>query len=137
MVYQLNSKRTRSFSEELRRQVVQKIEKQQLSVTQASREYGVSTTSIYKWMYRYSLYLKKGIRTVVEKNSQKEKIKALQEKISELERMVGQKQMEIDILNKTLEFGDHEVGFDIKKKFAGKSSSGTKTTKAQKGTKGK
>ena len=41
---------------------------------------------------------------MVEKKSHTERIKTLQEKIEALERAVGQKQMEIDILNKTLEF---------------------------------
>lgn len=137
MVYQLESKRNRNFSDSIQREVVKKIEKQQLTVTQASREYGVSATSIYKWMYRHSLYLKKGIRVVMEKKSQGEKIKTLQERIEELERAVGQKQMEIEILNKMLEFGSEDAGFDIKKKFGGKSSSGTKITKKNTGTKGK
>ena len=123
------TRNSRYFSEELRREIVKKIEKNELSVNGASREYEVSGTSIYKWMYRYSLYLKKGIRLVMEKKSQGERLKSLQDKIKELERAVGQKQMEIDILNKTLEFGSEEVGFDIKKKFGGKSSSGTKTSK--------
>jgi transposase len=137
MVYRLQSKRTRYFSEEVRREVVKKIESHQLSIAQASREYEVSPTSIYKWMYRYSLYLKKGIRVVMEKKSRANQIQSLQDRISELERAVGQKQMEIDILNKTLEFGSEEAGFDIKKKFDGKSYSGTKTKQKHIHTKGK
>ena len=128
----VNTGRTRIrryFSEELRREIVKKIEHNVLTVTGASREYEVSGTAIYKWMYRYSLHLKKGIRLVMEKKSHGERIKSLKEKIESLERAVGQKQMEIDILNKTLEIGSDEVGYDIKKKFGGKSSSGTNITK--------
>jgi len=137
MVYKQQSTHNRFFSEDVRREVVKKIESRQLSITQASREYAVSPSSIYNWMYRYSLYLKKGIRVVMEKKSQKEKLKSLQEKIDQLERAVGQKQMEIDILKKTLELGSEQVGFDIKKKYAGKSSSGSKTTVKNMGTKSK
>ena len=126
---------SRYFSEELRRSIVKEIEGHQLNVTQASREYSVSSTSIYRWMYRYSLHLKKGIRLVMEKKSHSDRIKSLQEKVEALERAVGQKQMEIDILNKTLEFGSEEVGYDIKKKFGGKSFSGIKTTKMNINTK--
>ena len=129
MINKRQTQNSRYFSEELRREIVKKIEKNELTVTGASREYEVSGTSIYKWMYRYSLHLKKGIRLVMEKKSHNERIKSLQEKIEALERAVGQKQMVIDILNKTLEFGSEEVGFDIKKKFGGKSSSGIKTSK--------
>ena len=136
----VNNKQIRSnryFSEDLRRDVVKKIERNELSIAGASREYEVSSTSIYKWMYRYSLHLKKGIRTVMEKKSHSERIKILLEKIEALERAVGQKQMEIDILNKTLELGNEEVGFDIRKKFGGKSSSGIKTSKRNTDTKQK
>ena len=137
MINKRQTQNSRYFSEELRREIVKKIEKNELTVTGAGREYEVSNTSIYKWMYRYSLHLKKGIRLVMEKKSHSERLKSLQDKIETLERAVGQKQMVIDILNKTLEFGSEEVGFDIKKKFGGKSSSGTKTTKRSRDTKRK
>ena len=137
MAYHQQTTRSRYFSEEIRREVVKKIENNRLTIAQASREYSVSATAIYKWMYQYSLYLKKGIRIVMEKKSQTEKVKTLQERIEELERAVGKKQMEIDILNKVIDFGSEDVGYDIKKKFGGKSSSGTKTTKKNTGTKRK
>jgi transposase-like protein len=127
----------RYFSEELRREIVKKIEGKELTIAGASREYEVSDTSLYNWVYRYSLHLKKGIRLVMEKNSHSERIKVLQARLASLEQAVGQKQMEIDILNKMLEFGSEDVGFDIKKKFGGKFSSGIKTTKKSITTKGK
>lgn len=59
-------KRTlRYFSEELRREIVKKIERKDLTISSASREYEVSQTSLYRWIYRYSLHLKKGIRLVM------------------------------------------------------------------------
>jgi transposase-like protein len=137
MAYKFQIKHARYFSDEVRREIVKRIESNQLSITQASREYSVSSTSIYKWMYRYSLYLKKGMRVIVEKKSQTQKVQSLEERIKELERAVGQKQMEIDILNKMIEFGNADVGYDIKKKFGGKSFSGTKAKKPNTGTKGK
>jgi len=127
----------RYFSDELRREIVKKIERKDLTISGASREYEVSDTSLYRWIYRYSLHLKKGIRLVMEKNSHGEQIKLLKDRLAAMEQVVGQKQMEIDILNKMLEFGSEDVGFDIKKKFGGKSSSGTKTTKGSTSTKQK
>jgi transposase len=137
MVNKKELRTRRYFSEELRKDIVKKIESKYLSVSAASREYEVSDTSIYRWIYRYSLHLKKGIRLVMEKNNHDGRIKALQERLAALEQAVGQKQMEIDILNKMLEFGSEDVGFDIKKKFGGKYSSGTKTTKGNTPTKRK
>jgi transposase len=137
MVYKKQIRNKRYFSEELRRLIVKQVENNEIGISAASREYEVSTTAIYKWMYRYSLHLKKGIRLVMEKKSQDDRIKSLQEKIEALERAVGQKQLEIDVLNKVLEFGSDAVGFDIKKKYGGKSSSGSRTTKKNTDTKRK
>lgn len=119
----------RIFTEEVRKQIIRSIENNELSPTGASREYQVSLASIYVWMNRYSVHLKNGNRFIVEKKSQTERVRLLQERIAALERSLGQKQLENDILQKTIEFGSEEAGFDLKKKFAGKSSSGTKSAK--------
>ena len=118
----------RYFSEEVRREVVMKIERNQLGISQASREYEVSTTSIYNWMNRYSVHLKKGNILVVEKKSRTQKVEQLNRRLAEMERIIGQKQLEIDILSKALELGSEHVGFDIKKKFIGRLSSGSAST---------
>lgn len=119
----------RHFSEELKREVVRKIERNELGVSQALREYEVCSSTIYRWMYRYSLHLKKGNIVVVEKKSNTLKTEQYKQRIAELERIVGQKQLEIDVLNKTLDIGSEEVGFDIKKKYGGKLSGGTAAIK--------
>lgn len=124
----------RYFSEDIRREVVKKIESNELSIAQAKREYEVSATSIYRWLYRYSQYLKKGFRLIMEKKSHQEQKEQMRQRIEELERVIGQKQLEIDILNKTLELGSREAGFDIKKKCIGKLSTGMFSTKGNTAT---
>lgn len=119
----------RFFTEEVRKQIIRSIENNELSPTAASREYQVSLASIYVWMNRYSVHLKNGNRLIVEKKSQTERVRLLQERIAALERALGQKQLENDILQKTIEFGSEEAGFDLKKKFGGKSSFGSKSAK--------
>lgn len=119
----------RHFSEEVKREVVKRIERNQLGISQAVREYEVSAQSIYNWIYRYSVHLKKGNTMIVEKKSQTKKIEDYKQRIAELERIVGQKQLELDIANRMLEMGSEYVGFDIKKKYSGKLSSGTASTK--------
>lgn len=52
--------------------------------------------------------------------SEEFKTKKLQEKIAELERAIGQKQLEIDFLNKTIELASKEVGIDLKNKYNSK-----------------
>jgi Transposase. len=105
----------RTFSPTLRKEVVRLIESGKLSVTAATREYQVSTTSIYRWIHRYSTYNKKGAVLVVDKDSQTEKLNQLQQKIAELEQAVGHKQMQIDYYKKFIDLASEEVGEDLKK----------------------
>ena len=44
------------------------------------------------------------------------KTKVLLSKIAELERIIGQKQLEIDYHSKVIELTSQELGYDIKKK---------------------
>ncbi|NBC26711.1 MAG: transposase [Bacteroidetes bacterium] len=119
----------RTFSPTLRKEVVRLIESGKLSVTAATREYQVSTTSIYRWIHRYSTYNKKGAVLVVDKDSQTEKLNQLQQKIAELEQAVGHKQMQIDYYKKFIDLASEEVGEDLKKKYDSAASSGSSTTK--------
>ena len=67
---------------------------------------------------------------------QSEEIKnsELRQRMAELERIVGQKQLEIDFLNKLLEIGSGELGFDLKKSFSPPPSNGTGSAKGSTGT---
>jgi hypothetical protein len=49
--------------------------------------------------------------------------------IAELERKVGQKQLQIDYLEKVIELGSEQVGVDIKKKYASQRSDGSMPNK--------
>ena len=48
--------------------------------------------------------------------------------VAELERIVGQKQLEIDFLNKLMEVGSQELGYDLKKSFSNPPSNGSGST---------
>lgn len=115
----------RTFSPTLRKQIVRLIESGNLNVASASREYQVSSSSIYRWIYRYSTYNKKGAVLVVDNDSQSEKIRRLQQRIAELEQAVGHKQMQIDYYQKFIDLASEEVGQDIKKKYGCAASSGS------------
>lgn len=106
----------RVFSEEFKRQKVKEIERKLITVVQLTREYQVSSSAVYKWIYKYSEYLKRGITQVIQMESEQEKTKQLQSRIAELERVVGQKQMKIDYLEKLIELESEDSGQDIKKK---------------------
>ena len=67
---------------------------------------------------------KKQVKQVVEAKSDTQKIKALQDRIKELERVVGQKQLLIEFKDKMIEIAESTYGVDIKKKVVSKLSSG-------------
>jgi len=119
----------RTFSPTLRKQVVGLIESGKLNVSAASREYGVTRNTIYRWIHRYSTYNKKGAVLVVDKDSHSKKLEQMQQKIAELEQAVGHKQMQIDYYKKFIDLASEEVGEDLKKKYDTAASSGSSTTK--------
>jgi transposase len=113
----LNDKINRTFSEELKKAKIKEVEKGGLKISVLCKELGISRTTAYKWLYLYSS-LEKGVKMVVQMESEAQKTLYLQSRIAELERIVGQKQMEIDYLHKAFELGSLELGYDLKKKYA-------------------
>jgi transposase-like protein len=119
--FQTQSKYNRYFSEDFKRQKVKELEEKQVTVKQLCDLYKVSRTSVYKWLYKYSPHQNKGTKLVIQMESESTKTKRLLNQVSELERIVGQKQLQIDILEKTLSVASEEVGYDLKKKYGPKS----------------
>lgn len=121
----LEVKQRRSFSNEFKKTKVQELIEKRVTVGELCRLYDVSRTSVYKWLYKYSKdYQRKSI-LVVQMESEGYKTQRLQQRVAELERVIGQKQMEIDFLNKLLEIGSDEMGFDLKKNFSIRLLNGT------------
>ena len=118
----------RYFSEEFKKGKVNELVERQITIAQLSRLYGVSRTAVYQWLYRYSAHHQKKTNFVIEMESESYKTRRLQQQVAELERIIGQKQLEIDFLNKLLEIGSEEMGFDLKKNFSTKLSNGTDAT---------
>ena len=71
---------------------------------------------------------KKKERQVVDSKSDTQKIKALQDRIRELERIVGQKQLLLEFKDKMIEIAENDYGVDIKKRVGSKLSSGNTST---------
>lgn len=100
----------------------------------ASLEHQVSHQTLYRWLYKYSVGYEPRRILVVQMESEEKKSHELRQRISELERAVGQKQLELDFLNKLLEVGSKELGFDLKKSFSSRPLSGTVTTSSDTNT---
>ncbi|MDI7206878.1 transposase, partial [Leptospira santarosai] len=80
-----SNRQLRRFSESLKRQIVNDVENHVTTIAEVSREYSVTRTSIYKWIYSYSKNRKKGVRVVIEEDSVSSKLEMLKAKIKELE----------------------------------------------------
>lgn len=105
----------RIFSEEIRKSIVKDIESGKCTAMQAKQEIGVSLASIYKWINKYSRYLKSNRVLVVQNKSELYRTRELESRLKDLEAALGRKQMEIDFLNKLIEIAEKESGVLIKK----------------------
>ena len=105
----------RIFSDKLKRKVVKDIEQGNVNVLGVSREYQVSTLSVYKWLKKYSSHLHPSTTLVMQMDSEQYRSKELEKKVAELEAALGRKQLEIEYLNKLLEIAGEAMGTDLKK----------------------
>jgi transposase len=121
----VKERRSRSFSEDFKRKKVSELERNLVTISELCREYQLSRTSVYKWVYLYSKMKKKGVKQVIEATSDSRKLLQMKEEIKELQRIVGEKQILLDFKDKMIELAEREFGLDIKKKFSGAPSSGT------------
>ena len=118
----------RRYSEEFKRKLVDDFEKGVMSVLQMERLYGIVNPLIYKWIYQYSTYNEKNIRIVEMKDSQTNRLKELEEKVKDLERTVGQKQIKIEYLERMIDLAKETYSIDIKKNSNTPPSGGSRTT---------
>ena len=77
-----------------------------------SRLHHICPKSLYQWVYKFSTFNQYGYRVVEHKQSSMDKVKQLEKRIKELERMVGQKQIKIDYLEKMIEIAKDELDID-------------------------
>lgn len=99
-----------------------------VSIGEICKEYKVSRTSVYRWIYKYSAMRKKQERQIVESKSDTIKIKQLKQRVKELEQIIGQKQILLDFKEKMIEIAEEKYGVDIKKKFGSKAWCGSGST---------
>jgi len=112
------SRQNRFFSDTFKKQKIQELDNNLTTISEICKDYEVSRTSVYKWVYKYSGRYTKDVQQVVQLQSEQQKTHLLKARIAELERIIGQKQMTIDFLEKMIELGEKEFGLDIKKKFS-------------------
>lgn len=110
-------RRMRTFSEEFKQKKVREIERKITTIAEVSRQYDVRENNVSKWLKAYGTNQMKGLRTIVESESDTRKLLEMRAKIAELERIIGQKQVQIEFRDKIIELAEETYGVDIKKKF--------------------
>ena len=122
--FQIRKRYNRTFSTEFKKEKVKDLIEHRTTIKDLSTLYEVSRTSIYKWIYLYS-GIEEGTKIVVQIESEEQKTKLLQQRLAECERIIGQKQMQLDLLEKGYELASEELGYDLKKKYVPRSWNGS------------
>lgn len=107
--------RRRIFAEDFKKALVKEYESGKFTVSELGRLHQIKSALIYRWIYKFSVYNKKKVMVVEMSDSSTQKLKVLEIRIKELERIVGQKQIMIDYLEKMIELASAEYEIDIKK----------------------
>ena len=122
-------RKRRVFTDEFKQSLVKEFDTGQFSVNELSRLHGIASSAIYRWIYKFSTFNQKGYRIIEMKESSNKKLKDLEQKVKNLEQIVGKKQIMIDYLEKMMEIAKDELDIDIKKNFNTSQSTGSGKTK--------
>ena len=106
----------RRYSLAFKKQVVAEYEAG-ASVYELSRRYGITGNgTVARWVRQYG---REGMRVklmVIQKPEEQERVKQLEGRITELERLVAQLSLDKFMLESTLAVAEEEVGHEVKKK---------------------
>ena len=114
-----SERRNRRFSENFRKEKVRDLELGRVKIQDLCKQYQVSDMSVRRWIVKFSSMKEKKERLIVESQSDTVQLLELKNRVAELERVVGQKQLLIDFQQKMIELAEEEYRIDIKKKFSG------------------
>jgi transposase len=116
------------YSEQIKRKAVDDFRSGRHTALELADLYHCHPQTIYNWIYKYSPADSPRINVVEMSQSTDQNIKSLQGKIAELERALGQKQIQIDFYQKMFELAENEYDLDLKKNSSLNPSSGSATT---------
>ena len=119
--------RKRKFSEEFKNHLVREFESKKFSILELSKLHNIHVSLLYKWVHKYCSTPSPNSVIVEMKDSSTKKLKAYQERIKELERIVGQKQIKIDYLDQIIASANKHYETDLKKTLSTKWSNGSET----------
>ena len=108
----------RRFSDEFKRKKVRELELGMVRIAELCRQYQVTSSAVYKWLSVFGTSKYKPDRLIMESKSDTQELLRLKQRIAELERLVGQKQIQLEFTEKMIEVAEQMYGVDIKKKFS-------------------
>jgi transposase len=111
-------RRHRRFSDSFKQQKVKDIELGYVTPSDISKQYQVTSANVHRWMNKFGSMKGKQERIIVESSSDTKQLLLLKQKVAELERIIGQKQLLIDFKEKMIEIAEETYGIDIKKNFS-------------------
>lgn len=114
----LVERRKRTFSETFKRNKVREIESGLSRVSEVSKQYGVSDTAIYCWIRKFGVEKDSKERLIIETMSDTKALQQMKTRLAELERLVGQKQIEVEFYKKMIDLAQDHYGIEIKKNFS-------------------
>lgn len=118
----VEERRNRTFSEEFKKSKVKDIEQGLITISEVCKAYEVSHTAVYRWLKAYGTNQGKKERMIVESQSDTHSLLLLKQKVAELERLIGQKQVLLEFQNKLIDLAEETYGIDIKKKSSSRPS---------------
>lgn len=118
----------RYFSDDFKKQKVNEIVTKKITIREVSAIYDISPKVIYDWLHKYSPVHQKGTKIVVEMESEAQKTLFYKERVADLERLIGQKQIEVEFLSKLIDIATEELQIDIKKNFTTRLLNGSGNT---------
>jgi transposase len=113
-------RQNRFFNESFKRAKVSELDRNILTIAELCKEYQVTRSAVYRWIYKYSQMRKRENKQIIEPESETRKVLLLKQEVNELQRVIGEKQLKLDFLDKMIELAEQEYGVDIKKKFTTK-----------------
>lgn len=121
----------RFYSDDFKKKIVLDFESGKFSALELVNLHKVSESTIYRWIYKFSTFNKRGFRVVEMKDSSTNKVKELEKRIKELEAAVGRKQIMIDYLETMMEVAKDELDIDIKKNYSTPRSADSRKNRKQ------
>ena len=118
----VRERQNRTFSEGFKKGKVKDIEQGLSTVSEVCKAYEVSSAAVYKWLKAYGTNQEKKERMIVESQSDSHSLLFLKQKVADLERLVGQKQVLLEFQNKLIDLAEETYGIDIKKKSSSQPS---------------